>query len=280
MNFIWQQRLAQSRDRIAERNKKRETVKWRIIKCVCAVLILCQLYPQYWKRLIYPYIYGTPTDKTLTISDADFFKDVPPNTPPFVLQRNNINYLLHPRAQYSVTGKIGYVDIYDGWWNRFYRSSSQKNYINIVPLDLFIVIGNMAKPEIYQMFRFTHEERAGSVLCKGVKYKTSFFNFWLSAKEAKKSDENFQKCGKYIRSEELNNYHPIPANEKINKALHMLLPEDIIYIEGYLVDVLSMGLKTGTRKQQQHDYLISGYNPGMCFVLYTTKIIFNGRIYQ
>ena len=78
----------------------------------------------------------------------------------------------------------------------------------------------------------------------------------------------------------LYDYYADLTNEKINKALHMLLPEDIIYIEGYLVDVLSMGLKTGTRKQQQHDYLISGYNPGMCFVLYTTKIIFNGRIYQ
>lgn len=280
MNFIWQQRLAQSRDRIAERNKKRETVKWRIIKCVCAVLILCQFYPQYWKRLIYPYIYGIQTDEKLTISATDFYEDVPPNTPPFVLQRHNINYLLYPHTKYSVTGKIGYVDVYDGWWNRFYRGSSQKKYINIVPLDLFIVIGNMASPKVYDLFRFTHEERSGSVLCKGVKYKTSFFNFWLSEKEMQKSNTNFNKCNKFINSEEFNNYHPIPANEKINKALHMLLPNDVVYIEGYLTDVLSLGLKTGTRKQQQHDYLVSGYNHGMCFVLYTTKIVFNGRVYQ
>lgn len=280
MNFIWQQRLAQSRDRIIERNKKREIIKWRIIKCVCAILILCQFYPQYWKRVVYPYIYGTPANKTLTISATSFFEDVPPNTPPFVFQKNNTKYSLHPRTKYSVTGKIGYVDTYDGWWNRFYRGQFQQKYINLVPLDLFIVIGNMAQPEIYKMFRFTHEERMGSILCKGVKYKTSFFNFWLSEEEAKESDANFQKCDKYMRSEEFNNYHPIPANENINKALHMLLPDDVIYIEGYLVDVPSLGLTTGTRHQQQHDYLVSGYNPGMCFILYTTKIVFHNRVYQ
>ena len=92
MNFIWQQRLVQSRDRIAERNKKRDLVKWRIIKCAVIIILLCQFYPQYWKRLIYPYIYGISTDETLTISATDFFEDVPANTPPFVLQRHNTNF--------------------------------------------------------------------------------------------------------------------------------------------------------------------------------------------
>ena len=280
MNKIWQTRLAQSEQRLKLKKQKRKKITNYLLCFLLVLSVLNFFYPQFFKRLIYPFLYGKQSAEKLEISAHDNFADFPLNTPAFIFERNNMKYKLFPKTKYSVTGKIGYIDYYDGWWNRFYRGFAQGDYINLVPLDIFMVIGNMAKPEIYDMFEFDHEERLGIVKCKGVKYKTSFFSFYTSKDEAEKSRHNYAKCNKYINEEERNNYHPIPANEKINKALHLLKPGDIVHIEGILVDVPAMGLVTGTRKQQHHKYIMGGYNPGMCFILYTTKIIVNNYVYE
>ena len=105
--------------------------------------------------------------------------------------------------------------------------------------------------------------------------------FAMSEKEAHENMEKLESCHPYIKQSEQNNYHPIPATKNVDKALSMLLPGDIVYIEGYLVDVPQMRLKTGTRKDQYHENMIvNGMAPGMCFILYTTKIVLNGWIYE
>lgn len=280
MNKVWDEQLAQSQDRLEKRRQNKDRIKGYLIKFGLAVLILGLWYPQYWKRLIYPSMYGKYDGTPLTISETDSFQDLPNNASLITLERHGKLYQFKPRTKYSVTGKVGYVDTYDGFWNRFYRKQSQEDYINIVPLDLIIVINNMAKPEIYNLFDFFHEERSGGPRCKGVKYRTSFFSGWMTEDKYRENVKKYNACNPYIRAEEFNNYHPIPANNNIDKALHTILPGDTIYIEGILVDVPMMGMKTGTRKQQHHDYLVSGYNPGMCFILYTTKIILNNHIYE
>lgn len=280
MNKVWDEQLAQSQDRLEKRRQRRDKIKSYLIKFALVVLFVGWWYPQYWKRLIYPIFYSKYTDTSLVISAEDSFTDLPENANSINFERHGIKYKLKPKTKYSVTGKVGYVDTYDGIWNKFYRGHSQKEYINLVPLDLVIVIGNMAKPEIYNLFTFVHEERMGGPRCKGVKYKTSFFSGWMTEKAYQENMRKYNRCAPYIRSEEFNNYHPIPSNANIDKALHMILPDDTIYIEGILVDVEDMHLRTGTRKLQHHDYLVSGYNPGMCFILYTTKIILNNRVYE
>ena len=277
-NNVWEERLAESQEKIAQNKAKRQKIKSRFINIfVLAVIYLLFIRPQYWKRLIYPHIYGTPTNQQLTISEQDSFEDLPPDTPHmYIKYDDSYTYELTPKTKYSVTGKIGYAEPYDGIWNRIYRNHSQKDYIDLVPIDFVIVIGNMAKPEIYKMFKFDHEERAGFVGCKGIKYNSIIW----TKRGQRKMAEIAAKCNPFIKDEEYNNYHPIPANENIRKAFHMLLPNDVVYLEGILVDVEPLGLVTGTRKNQVHKYLIRGFNPGMCFVLYTTKIIFNNHIYE
>ena len=253
-NKIWEERLAESQEKIKSKKNKRQKIQSRFIKIFAVVFLFCFFWPQYWKRLIYPFIYGTPTNQQLTISEQDSFEDLPPDTPPIYLKYDSYTYELTPKTKYSATGKVAYVEPYDGIWNRIYRNHSQKHYINIVPIDLFIVIGDIAKPEIYKMFEFGHSEREGSIRCKGVKYKESVFSSFISMEEFRESAENEAKCAPFFKSEYYNNYHPILANENIRKAFHMLLPKDVIYIEGILVDVKSMGLNliTGTRKNQVH----------------------------
>ena len=245
---------------------------------ICIAIILLFLFPEYSKRLIYPFLFAKKTSETLTISQDGNYKDVNLNV--FEFTRNKHIYKLQPKTQYSITAKIGYIDHYDTILNKMYRGHSQDDYINLVPVDLLMVYGDMAKPEIYKLFEFEHEERTGFIKCKGVKYKESFFSFYASDSEREKSEKNYAHCETYMKNHQFNNYHPIPANENINKGLHTLIAGDVVHIEGYLVDVPSMGMLTGTRTNQHHEYVMSGVNPGMCFILFTTKLIVNGHTYQ
>lgn len=244
----------------------------------CGIVFLLFFYPEYPKRLLYPFLFGQKYSDKLTISTAGSYTD--DTYADITIKRNNTGYILHPKTKYAITAKVGYVDKYDTFFNKLYRGHSQKDYIDLVPLDLLLVYNNMAAPDTFNMFIFKHEERMGSVLCKGVKYKESAFSFYSSQQQVDESRKNYEKCSPNINSAHYNNYHPIPATEKINKALHTLLKGDIVYLEGYLVDVPQMGLVTGTRTNQHHQYISGGQNPGMCFILYTTKVITNGYIYQ
>ncbi len=260
--------------------KNKPPLNNKIVVCIWLGLLFF-FFPEYPKRLVYPLLFGQKASEKLTISKDGNYEDV--TNPPIDFVKNDVTYTLYPKTKYSITAKIGYIDHYDTIFNKIYRGYSQNNYINLVPMDLLMVNGNMAKPEIYKLFEFEHEERLGRVICKGVKYRHSFFSAYFSSEEEfQKSEDNYKKCHPNINENEYNNYHPIPANENINKGLHTMLAGDVVYIEGYLTDV-KMGkylLPTGTRTNQYHNYLINGQNPGMCFILYTTKLIVNGYAYQ
>lgn len=275
MHKLWQKRIKQNR---VEEGKRQSNLKLLKIFCACLIVfIFC--YPQYWKRLVYPSLIGEKSQQIQEISMHDFFEDV--DMPDMEIIRNGRSYILSPKTAYRVTGRVGIIDNYDGLLNKIYRWHSQAGYINLVPRDVFLVIGKMAEPQIFDMFDFKHEERMGSVLCKGVKYRTSFMSYFQNEKELMKSKENYEKCNPYIKKEEENNYHPIPATENINRALSMLVKGDVVSLEGLLVDVPELGLSTGTRKNQVHqNMIISGANPGKCFVLYTTKVTINGTDYK
>lgn len=278
MNEIWQKQLKESEIRIRKKRQRTKS-KDKLIKIGVILLILYLLFPQYFRRMIYPYIYGKPTKDIMQISTQDEFEDI--IAQPFKYTRGKMTYILMPQTKYAVTGRVGIIDDYSTLRNRIFRGQFQGDYINLVPRDLFLVIGKLAEPQVFKLFEFEHEERMGTMLCKGVAYSKSFMPKMLSEKEYRKSQEKYQNCQQYVNNAELNNYHPIPANERINKALSMLVAGDVVHLEGILVDVPTMGMKTGTRKNQKHkNQVVSGQEAGMCFILYTTKVILNSRVYE
>ena len=279
MNELWRDRIKKRVKEARNAEEPRNYKKFLSLGCI-VIIVLQLLFPQYLKRVVYPYLYGKKAEQVQEISEQDFFEDVEPVA--FVIERGNKKYDLLPKTKYQATGRVGIVDHYDGWWNKFYRGHSQSDYIGLVPRDILLVIGQMADPEVFEMFVFDHEERMGAVLCKGVKYRKSFMSsYYFSEQERQKSEQNFAKCGSYIDINQYSNYHPIPANEKINQALSMLKYGDILTLEGILVDVPQLGLSTGTRKEQVHDNMqVDGHKPYKCFVLYTTKVVINGMVYE
>ena len=250
--------------------------KWQIVFVCLVVFYGLNIYI---KRAVYPYFFAQKYDETLEISKQDYFETT--DKKPFMFKRGKYAYTLVPKIKYAVVAKVGFVDRYDTFFTHLYRGHSQKHYINLVPQDLLLVIGDMARDDIFSKFKFEHEERLGRVLCKGVKYRTSFMSGYLSEEEYVKNKKKYEECQPYIKAQEYNNYHPIPANANISRALSILKAGDVVYLEGMLVDVPDMGLKTGVKKNQYHENIIvQGMAPGMCFILYTTKVILNGWLYQ
>lgn len=280
-NKVWQERLQQSH---AARTKRKKFKKYKnfAINALIVFLIFNFFYPEYLKRTVYPYLFGQKADTELQISSSDYFQDI--SAPEVTFERKGKKFRLIPKTNYSVTGRVGYIDHYDTFFNRIYRGQFQGDYIDLVPQDLLIVIGEMAKPDIFKMFKFEHEERLGIVKCKGVIYRESFATgVNISKKQWENSQKAAQECLPHIKTPLYNNYHPIPANERINKALSMLLPGDVIHLEGTLVNaILPDGglLDTGTRKEQHHNMFTNGLKPGKCFILYTTQVTVNGYTYK
>ncbi len=224
----------------------------------CLVLIL-YFYPQFITRPLYQKLYGQPTNQQLTISDKDFFEDITHRDDiVYDLQYKNQGAFLTPVVKYSVTGRLGILEHYDGWFENFYHKHDKRriHYNHLAPTDLSIIIGQTAYDPTFSQCSFSHEYRV----------------LWHHCPTRKRED--------------VNNYHIIPANENIKKALKTLIKGDILYIEGLLVDVKSVTfpdfkLTTGRRKNQTHkDQFVGGKYTGMCFVLYTTKIITGNHIYQ
>ncbi len=265
---------------------QRPTQKADIRKVLAAyalifLFLFCFFYPQYPKKLFYPFIYGEKSSVKISPSDEEYFNDI--EAEPLQLYRDKYSYVLLPKVEYHGTHRVGYVDSYDTMFNKFYRGQFQGDYIALVPQDIYLVNGILAEPYPFSLFDFHHEERIGSMRCKGVSYSDSFVGgIFTSQSTMEESAKLLKECNLYDKHEYHNNFHPIPASENINKAFHIAVPGDIIYLEGYLSDVQNMHMETATRKGQQHPVFRVGgkLTSDWGFILYTTKVILNDYVYE
>lgn len=226
------------------------------------VAIFLFFYPAYIYRLVYPYIFGKPVVGRLQISEKDYFSDLH-NQQDIRIKTAKMTFIASPKVKYAVTGKVAYVERYSGWWEKFAHGydAGHTLYNYFSPLDLTLVYGPLANKDKYQLINFEHE------------YRTAKMTY-------PRNSVSYNDLINY-----LNNYHIIPANNRIRRALDTIITDDTIYIEGYLVNVSAVEeprffLKTGLRHNQIHKELYGGNYAPMCFVLYTTKIIMNNRVYE
>lgn len=243
-----------------DENLKKQRKGWKKYRnyVLFALLLLFFLYPEYFKRPFYLRIYGRPSAEKLEISAKDYYYDLAEAKPiKYVTKRGTV--YLTPVSRYSVTAKVAYIDRYDTLWEKFYHGydDGQMLYSSFAPADMLLVHGSMATPERFEQCKFRHE------------YRISIH--W---------------CNPPSPVNEINNYHIIPATDSIRKALSVVLNKEVIYLEGLLVDVNSpdlswFKLKTGRRIGMIHkDQFAGGQYSGMCFILYATKIIIGGYVFE
>ena len=224
---------------------------------VIAEAVFLWFYPEYIKRLIYPVLYGQPTNKALSISADDVFIPLTNNENQEIERiYDNEKVSFIPQVKYSVTAKIGIMERYDGWWENYYHRHRHFRmlYNKFSPLDLSLFYGENATKKMLEKCELRHE------------YRGLF------------------SCNEMDRGK-LNNYHIIPANNNVAKGMQTLMNGDVVYIEGILVNVKhpysNKEMKTGTAHNMIHDdQFMGGQYSGMCFITYTTKLIVNGYIYQ
>ena len=223
------------------------------------ILALLFVYPEYIKMQIYPYIFGSPTQEVFEISENDAIENITKDSFRYSLYSEPI--ILFPRASYSVTALILDLERYDTLFEKFYHGYDKRRmlYNSFAPLDLVLGFGDMANPDILKHYKFEHQWRGSLHMCNPCDGHADKF---------------------------MNNYHVIPASVGIKKALEMVVKGKTIHLEGYLVDVQaenipSFKLHTGISHGSFHDdQLLGGRITGMCFILYVTEMILNGRIYR
>lgn len=233
---------------------KNQKIKYLIY----AVVLLIFLYPEIIKRPLYPLLFGQRTTETLSISAQDKIEDIE-TTKPLNYTAKKHTVQLHPVAKYAVTGKSVFIDRYGTLFEKiaYGHNKYRMLYSAISPADIAIFHGKAAADEVLKTCKFKHE------------YRT----LWT-------------QCQTNPDRNDYNNYHLIPATPKVRRALEIIMPDDIIHIEGLLVDVSSaeyanFSLQTGRRQDAIHKHQFAGGQyTGMCFILYTTKIIVNGYIYE
>ena len=237
-------------------NKKTESFVITIIKfAVFGFILFLWLHPEHIKRLIYPYIYAQSYDKPINVWESDVFVDLPPvQTQPIMRNFGEKPITFLPQKAYAVNARIGYIDRYDGLWEKFYHEHDKRRkiYNSFAPLDLTLVHGQSAFHKKFNSC-FKHEYR---LLWSCPEIGSNFFN----------------------------NYHIIPVNSNVRKGLETLRKGDIIHVEGLLVNVQVPSwheMKTGTSHNMTHeDQFAGGLYTGMCFILYLKKLAVGGYIYE
>ena len=249
---------------------------------ICILGVSFYFFPEYPLRLFFQQTIGKEDNEKLTINKIEDFNVADKKI--IELKRNKKNYKLSPHAQYSITAKVGYAHPYDDIVkNTIDKLLKKKNKDvkdnNLTTANLFLLWGEMAKSDVFSLFNYKHKSGTGYLLCKGVSYEKSFAASFAT-QASKKEQEKYNLCNAYSLTGTFNNYRIIPANERINKAVHTLMKGDIIHIEGYLVDVPQLEITTAYKANKKNNGLLEGANLNQHYYLYTTKIISDGFIYK
>ena len=214
------------------------------------------------RTFTYKRLYGKPTAQTLTIWDKEQILDYDG-----ALEPDNFNgypVLRSFKRKYALSGILVYHDDNTSFWKKHFWNIYGKQgeiYNQIASHDLTIFWGKTAQPSNLKKIKITHE-------LNGASYS------WKTA------------C--YFSEEESNNFHIIPANERLDKALS-ILPESKrvpIYVEGYLTywygtgDYKDLKMETALNSHTVSHQKAGGRKTGLCYQLYLTKFIYDGYTFE
>ncbi|MBW6515075.1 MAG: hypothetical protein K0B81_00485 [Candidatus Cloacimonetes bacterium] len=161
-----------------------------------------------------------------------------------IITRGNSSFTLHPKAHYRVGAVVRS--------KRGYRFDAMSK---ISPYDFALVWGVLADKHFYQQVRISQGRR---------RY---FFK--------PKRSSHLSLDWVYVNS---SNHHVIPANVNIKRALRRVKKNDIIELEGYLVDIHAV------IKGRTHTWNTSltrdDRGDGSCEIMYVRKVKINYNVYE
>jgi hypothetical protein len=160
-----------------------------------------------------------------------------------VWEENGMTWTMQPRASYRIAARVlGNKPYYD------WQSS-------VSPRDLALAWGDMSNPSVDE---------------------------WIYGRQANRWyryewDSTPPYSSSYIASHTAN-VHIIPATDNLDKALRQVEKGDLVYLEGYLVD---LQVRDGDRVGHVNTSLTrDDTGAGACEILYVKRLILDGRLYE
>jgi hypothetical protein len=163
---------------------------------------------------------------------------------PVLGQEDTLTWKIHPRAEFSISARIVSKREYEDWESAF------------APLDLLVAWGELSNPEVDQWLRWSQSGRAG-------RYRQP-------------SSSPFARD--FVISH-ATNIHIIPATENLEMAINELAPENIVLLEGLLVDVESNKGNHYTSLSRT-DSGLGEFGTGSCEILYVQRLVVDGMEYR
>lgn len=158
---------------------------------------------------------------------------------PILLQEDNVTWQMNPRAEFSISARIVGKKEYRDWQAAF------------APIDLLVAWGELSNPQADQWITWRQSGRSG-------RYNQS-------------SSGPF--TGNYIISH-ASNIHIIPATENLEMAINGLERDQVILLEGLLVDVNSNKGSVNTSLTRTDS------GPDSCEILYVQRLVVDGMEYR
>lgn len=171
---------------------------------------------------------------------------------------------LNFRAEYQVTGRAVYVDVYDNSFYFGFKSKQQELntlYNAVSPLDISLFIGQTAADGNWQKIKVGHE------------YRVMTWR-WSSADKVT------------VNMDEISNSHIIPASTAIRHGFDTINKGDIVYINGFLLDWNPVGefadidFKTALTPGEIADFKLGGRISGLCRYFYVTELTVKGYAFK
>ena len=201
--------------------------------------------------------------KPLSAQEFPIQNDIPESeqTTIEVRAQNNKVYKLKTQAEYSVTGMVVATNT-----NFFLRNVMRNKFDDVCLMDIGLVWGDIANREYIQKYlKFKSSKTLGSARQLTVTTKNS---------------NGLPHRWGYITSH-MGHTHLIPKNSNIMSSLLTIKKNDIVKLDGYLVDIYTdAGEIVAKTSLSRFDNNATSRGYGACEDMYVTQVQIGNRIYR
>ncbi len=188
-----------------------------------------------------PTVIGYDFDPIST--DSDPIQDVLPIKKPFTIEKSVGSFTIQPQARYLISARVVGSESYSQGWES-----------SLSPVDLALVWGQLADSKFDRYISYNQRSR--------------WYYYRYSA--------DTPVDNTYIICHSCNN-HLIPSTENIRRAVKTIRKNDLVKIEGYLVNIRGKVGKTDVWWNTSTSRADSGDHS--CEIIYVEKIRINNKIF-
>jgi hypothetical protein len=226
-------------------NRQKAIVDWLLILTgLCLIIFAGSILVGWWAWNEFGPTATSAPQSLITLADPVQTAVVPAQIPPIVWEKAGYVWEITPRAIYRVNGRIlGHKAYHMDWQSP------------AVPLDLALGWGEMADPAVDEWISWRQANR---------------WYYYRWSHEA-------PFTGAYIGQHSAN-IHIIPATENLLQIMLRLDTNDVILLEGKLVDLAA----TGGAKRWINATSLSRTDTGngACEIMYVERLLWNGQEYR